>query len=162
MECYHLLKENHKLKGVCHGGILHTPSRMFLFTNVFLGASLFLIANTGISIISGFPISIGGRSQQRFRFSAKRLSHRAMLSSVWIATSDAYHNIIAANDGRGRIILYWAFMSEWNFPLRKYYYNASTGVFHPTVFSPHIHLYFMCNTPTWFHPSALNVDPVAL
>lgn len=146
MEHCHLLKEKiTSLRESPHRDFAYC-SRMFLFTNIFLWAALFLIAvspsRTGISFNSGSAISIGGRSQQRFSFSAKRLLFRVILNSVWIATFDVYHNIIAMNDGRGRIIPYWTFMSERNFSLGKHYTILHPGEF-SHIFTPHTSIFYV-------------------
>lgn len=84
--------------------ILHTHSRMF--TNIFLGAALFLIAVCAFTHRNSLYFRICHLYWQETSAKVQFLSQMVILNSVWIAAFDVYHNIVAMNDRRARIIPY--------------------------------------------------------
>lgn len=79
VQCCHFFNKNQKSKGDCKRKILNVHSTMFLFTNIFLGEALLLVALCARNIcLQDLPSIIGRRSHKRFHFSAKRLSFRVI------------------------------------------------------------------------------------
>lgn len=97
---------------------------------------LFVHSHTGARSILGFGISISRRSQQRFHFSAKRVSLRVIQNHIWKTAFDVYHNV---KDGRGKIIPSPTVRTDF-FP-RKTLHYATFTVFH--IFTPHASIFYV-------------------